>query len=78
MSIQIFSNADDVKREIIEAIESGGNLSSDDFDIDQVYAECYGWHHEYTANGEILPGRSGVICTATDDEFWESVFRNEK
>ena len=71
MSIEIFTDMNAVRDDIITAIESTGVASADEYNINAIASECY----EYDpALGHIQD--AGFICIADTDEFWASVERN--
>ncbi len=54
----------DAELEVIEAIESGGAASREEYDIDKIVDELY--------------PTSEYLCTADHDQFWAAVMKHEK
>ena len=60
-----FPTSSEAAANVIEAIE-GGCVSHDEFDIDQIVADCFAYDPEVR----------GLIQIADEGEFWESVEAN--
>ena len=73
---KIYSTFDEaVFREIIEPIESTGEATQDDFDIDAIAEEVIQYQQEFDSQGRERVDEAGYFLAVDTETFWKTVER---